>query len=293
VADQIRAFSPVGEHLIVEDLPRILVKGKPYVLENWIDKRANAKRYSWIGKHGVYLVQMDGNRKLNSFWSCSECDRVGQSQLYSTGTTSTAERHLRDKHGVKKPGEIGQLSSSRNVAAMQILGAKRRIIADVPTTADAGTLFKEALIQWVVKANIPLTGPEAPEFRHLIEISSLGSNNLLDLVPTGDTLRTWIVNEFLDWKNGIKDQLLHTAQSKVHLSFDMGTSEGTTMSLIAVVAHYLDSEFANQSRLIALRRIYGPHSGDNMANTLMDVIREFEIADRLGYFMVDNAELND
>jgi hypothetical protein len=43
----------------------------------------------------------------------------------------------------------------------------------------------------MVKANVPLIGPEDEEFRNLIEIASLGSNNLVDLVPTGDTMRTW------------------------------------------------------------------------------------------------------
>jgi len=31
------------------------------------------------------------------------------------------------------------------------------------------------------------TGPEDEEFHNLMEIASLGSNNLVDLVPTGDT----------------------------------------------------------------------------------------------------------
>lgn len=39
--------------------------------EDRIDKKANAKRYSWIGHHGVYLVEMDGNRKVNTLWSCN------------------------------------------------------------------------------------------------------------------------------------------------------------------------------------------------------------------------------
>jgi hypothetical protein len=293
VAEQISTLSPAGERLAIEDLPRIILKGKRYVQESWIDKRANAKRYSWIGNHGSYLVEMKENHKLGTFWSCNECDRLGGSQLYDTGTTSNAERHLWSKHGIKKLSGANEVPASPNVIAMQILGCKRRKINDVPTTADASNLFKDTLVRWMVKANIPLIGPEDQEFRNLIEIASLGSNNLVNLIPTGDTLRTWIIKEFEERKIEIRTQLLHRAQSKIHLSFDLWTSEGTTMSLMAVVAHFLDTAFVNRTRLIALRRLYGSHSGENMARVLIDVIQEFRITDRLGYFMIDNAESND
>jgi hypothetical protein len=213
-------------------------------------------------------------------------------KLYDTGTTSNAERHLWSKHSIKRPGS--KVSTPKcNVMAGQVLGAKRQKLHDVPTTADAGVLFRQTLVQWMVKANIPSHGAGAPEFRRLIEVSSLGSNNIVDLVPTGDTLRTWIVHEFQQQKKEIRNQLQSRARSKIHLSFDIWTSEGNTLSLMAVVAHYLDKDFVNPTRLIALRRLLGPHSGANMAETLIDVMSDFGIADQLGYFMTDNAESND
>jgi hypothetical protein len=102
IAEQISTFTAHGEGFAIEDLPRISVKRNLDVQEASIDRRANAKRYSWIGDHGKYLVKMDGNRKLNTFWSCTECDRVGDSQLYDTGTTSNAERHLLNKHRIQE-----------------------------------------------------------------------------------------------------------------------------------------------------------------------------------------------
>ena len=237
---------------------------------------------------------MDGNRKLNTFWSCTECDRLGDNQLYDTGTTSNAERHLLNKHRIRKPGSaIAAVSPSSSVIAMQILEVKRRKVGDIPTTADTGDLFRTILVRWMVKANIPLTGPEDEEFRNLLEIASLGANNLVDLVPTGDTMRRWILKKFDDRKVEIKSQLLHNAQSKIHLSFDLWTSDGTTMSLMAVVAHYLDKSFTNRTRLLAMRRLFGSHSGENMSKLLVGIIEEFELTDRLGYFMVDTADSND
>ena len=49
---------------------------------------------------------------------------------------------------------------------------------------------------------------------------------------------------------------------KTYLSFDLWTSDGTTMSLIVVVAHYLDKSFVNRTRLVAMRRLYDSHLGE-------------------------------
>ena len=46
-------------------------------------------------------------------------------------------------------------------------------------------------------------------------------------------------------------------------------------------------------RLLALRRLHGRHGGENQAALLIQIIKEFEITDRLGYFVTDNAFNND
>jgi hypothetical protein len=296
IGEQINDFAHLDTLLSVEDLPRITVKRKQYVQEERINKKQNSKRYSWIGQHGLYLVQMNENIKGETFWSCNSCDKARDSQLYKTGTSGNAERHLKNKHDIKNPRDLSTTlssSASANVRTMQILGAKRQKIRDTPTTTDAADLFKMTLIRWIIKANIPLTGPEDEEFHCLIDLASLGSNHLVNLVPTGDTIRTWILKEFNHRKQDIKQQLLEDAEGKIHLSFDLWTSDGTTMSIMAVVAHYLDKSFINRTRLIALRRLYGSHSGENMAKILISVIQEFEITKRLGYFMMDNDATND
>jgi hypothetical protein len=55
-----------------------------------------------------------------------------------------------------------------------------------------------------------------------------------------------------------------------------------SMSIMAVVAHYLDRDFVNRSRLIALRRLQGPHSDETMVALLVNIIQEFEISDESG-----------
>jgi len=62
---------------------------------------------------------------------------------------------------------------------------------------------------------------------------------------------------------------------------------------MAVVAYYYDNFYINRTRLIALRRLRDSHSGENMASVLVEIVQEYEIAERVGFLIIDNAENND
>ncbi|KID81510.1 transposase-like protein [Metarhizium guizhouense ARSEF 977] len=64
-------------------------------------------------------------------------------------------------------------------------------------------------------------------------------------------------------------------------------------ALLGLHAHYLDASYKVQSRLLALRRVWGSHSGDNQATTIYGVFGEYGIRDRIGAGVCDNASSND
>ena len=43
----------------------------------------------------------------------------------------------------------------------------------------------------------------------------------------------------------------------------------------------------------SLRELDGKHSGQNIAGCIMQVINDYGIASKVGYFMMDNADNND
>lgn len=45
--------------------------------------------------------------------------------------------------------------------------------------------------------------------------------------------------------------------------------------------------------LLAIRQLYGSHSGENQAEIIIQVIDEFNLQARVGYFVTDNAKNND
>jgi hypothetical protein len=88
----------------------------------------------------------------------------------------------------------------------------------------------------------------------------------------------------------IKKDLL--SKSLVHLSFDMWTSP-SSMGMIAVVVHHISRFGEVRDCLLALKRVTGAHSGENMAHLLILVIKYYELHDQLGYFVLNNISSND
>ncbi len=45
--------------------------------------------------------------------------------------------------------------------------------------------------------------------------------------------------------------------------------------------------------LIAVRELHGPHSGENQAEVIIQVIKDYALECKIGYFVTDNATNND
>jgi hypothetical protein len=110
-----------------------------------------------------------------------------------------------------------------------------------------------------------------------------------------DAMRNWAKEEFSFGKIEMK-KILHQALSKVHISFDIWTSPYSTYAFLGVVAHFITKTrgpTTTESILLAMRRMYASHSGEDIAKVLRDVLVDFELVDKVGVFMADNAETND
>jgi hypothetical protein len=70
---------------------------------------------------------------------------------------------------------------------------------------------------------------------------------------------------------------LQTATTKIHLSFDLWISPGRRLSLLGVVAHYLDATFTLRAILLALPQMHGSHTAVNLSVQLESLLRYFKI----------------
>jgi hypothetical protein len=116
--------------------------------------------------------------------------------------------------------------------------------------------------------------------------------HLADQIPwSRQSMGRLLDDTYKSKKDEIKQEL-SDALTKIHLEFDLWTSPNRH-AVMAVTAHFLDRQGKHQSRLLALRRQLGCHSGESLAVTLGQVVREWKIEDRVGTVISDNASSND
>jgi hypothetical protein len=140
-----------------------------------------------------------------------------------------------------------------------------------------------------VVAHIALSCVEIEEFRALIKLLNEGIFEFL--YKTGDTIKRLVLADFKRRKERVKNDL-HTARSKIYISFDLWTSLNR-LAMVGVVAYYLTSDLISRSLLIGLRSLEGPYTGENLAACVIDVLIDFELGSLVGYFVSDNDSTND
>ena len=64
------------------------------------------------------------------------------------------------------------------------------------------------------------------------------------------------------------------------------------LAILGIVAHYTSESGQLEYSVLALKELDGKHSGPNMADCVMDIINDYGIASKVGYFMMDNADNN-
>jgi hypothetical protein len=55
----------------------------------------------------------------------------------------------------------------------------------------------------------------------------------------------------------------------------------------------MDNIYTVRTKLLSLKRLRRSYLGENLAQVIIKFIDEYEIADRLGFFVLDNASSND
>jgi len=146
------------------------------------------------------------------------------------------------------------------------------------------------LVEWIVVLHITFSQVENDWFRRFLAVLS---PSLETWIPrAGNTVRAWILAEFERRQEEVKKRL-QKSKSRIHLSFDLWTSPNN-MAFVGVVGHYMTSEYKVETVLLGLRRLHGTHSGENIAEAIVKVIRKYGLTgDQIGWFVLDNATSND
>jgi hypothetical protein len=109
-------------------------------------------------------------------------------------------------------------------------------------------------------------------------------------MPSRTTLSRWVAKAY-DQQIDVAKTVVRLAIIRINLSFDLWTS-GNQLALLGLVAHFLGHSGAPQTALLSLPRQKESHCGHNISETVAEIIHEFDIGSKLGYFVTDNASSN-
>ncbi|KAK9444136.1 uncharacterized protein VB005_01882 [Metarhizium brunneum] len=271
------------------DLPTVHIGCKRYIPEEYIANKNRKGRRSWIQAYGFFLTEVSPDlRTLQTYWVCSKCDEHGKSSLFVASNTTSPIEHLRRSHLITQTDQsLG--NAEDDSACADIYPPSKRRCVELPTARCNVNKAKELTVGWIVTANLPFTAPSNPYLRRILDLhdASLAKEVPWSRQSVRDTMR-----KLFEVKKGAISIQLEKAITRISFSFDMWTSPNR-YALLGLHAHYLDASYKLESRLLALRRVWGSHSGDNQAATIYGVFGEYGISDRIGAGVCDNASSND
>jgi hypothetical protein len=203
--------------------------------------------------------QYSGKAQL---WYCKYCVE------YRCKSTTTARGHLLSQHGIdtKEVGISTQQAPSPTVSVDQI---------------------NKALIQLIVRRNLPFRAVEWPEMRTLLSLAGLEKG----AISTHSSVSNRINSLWLTAKDDVRIRL-QSSLSIIHIAADIWTSPNRYLFL-GVCAHFVDQETSQLVRVLLGLRPILTHRGDEQAIELFQVLEDFGIPQKIGYFIGDNHPSND
>ena len=63
--------------------------------------------------------------------------------------------------------------------------------------------------------------------------------------------------------------------------------------MLGIISYFIDYNFKARTVLLGLKRLIGSHSGENMAQLLIEAVKTYKLAKVLGFCVLDNAGDND
>ncbi|KAK5995167.1 Putative AC9 transposase-like protein [Cladobotryum mycophilum] len=281
-------FNPNGRDTI-ENLPTAIWRGRRFVLEEMISRKGSRGRTSWIRKEGLFVQEiLADNKPGDVFWICRRCDEDGSllKPLKSAATTATTD-HLKKKHRIEEHNITDSSSSSQ--ANTTPAPFKRPRNKETLHTRSYIQKLEELLLAFLINNDLPFSVFEDPYIR---EFSYQLEPDVTSQISWSRTRQRHSLKSLFNSKKGIIQAEMHNAITRIHLGFDLWTSPNR-LAIMAVTGHFLDHSGKQQQRLLALRQQSGAHTGENLANTLLQAIQDWDINNRIGTVISDNASNND
>jgi hypothetical protein len=202
-------------------------------------------------------------------WQCNYCS----TSCVSISTTPP-RNHLEAVHGVVDPKGEGHKDPKQ-----PIFDIRPPIRRDV---------LRKLIVEWIVERRHAFSETQSLALRKIFEYLNPKSTIAL---KTRNTVKADTDKYFAAAKATVKERLSQ-ARSRIHISYDLWSSPNHK-AMIAIVAHWTAEDYEVKTALLAIREVHGGHTGESIASIVFPVLKEYEIHDRFGYYIGDNATNND
>ncbi|KAF6524787.1 hypothetical protein HZS61_010582 [Fusarium oxysporum f. sp. conglutinans] len=223
---------------------------------------------------------------------CKRC----RNPSWSTHISSNARYHLKKAHHIF----VREDSSSQNKRQLAIENAFARTTArqlQQVREHERNTLrsvinvdaFREAQMLLSAHRHLPLNFVTWPEYQALLTAVNPAVQEFL--TDSGNTVAADLDRAYDAHQQSVKKWLEH-ARSLVHIAMDVWSSP-QRKAYVAVHAQWVDEAYKPRKALLGLPNLRRSHAGAAMTPHLMEIIRKYHLAPRIGYFTGDNDAKND
>ncbi|KAI2964925.1 hypothetical protein CBS147323_6033 [Aspergillus niger] len=140
----------------------------------------------------------------------------------------------------------------------------------------------------ITSLRLPFQVVENSAFQQLLNLIHSGTDRLE--LPSAKTLRRRLRDAVVEQHTSQLNDLPEGA--KVSLALDCWTSP-FQQAFMAITAYFIDSDWNYRELLLGFEPLHGPHSGSNLSDVLLDLLRDRHLVDRIFTVTTDNATNND
>ncbi|OAQ57414.2 transposase-like protein [Pochonia chlamydosporia 170] len=240
------------------------------------------------------------DNSYHEIWYCKHCDSAKKPNSVTTNL-SRARKHLRDFHGIRVVERVegSDLKKQQHGIITDMFGRQEERQANRNLDEEKYLVnginipaFEEALARLLAVRNIAHSFIQYPEFHAVILSCNYMARDVL--LRSRRAVPKLLENTFALHKQGLVGKLRNCLSSMVHFTIDMWTSSEQKAAYQAIVAHFVDAETREVAQaLLSLREFKGSHSGELQAKVFLEVIEEYGLSEKVGYFTMDNHDAND
>jgi hypothetical protein len=221
---------------------------------------------------------------------CKYCD-------WAKISTTNFRSHLLKQHQIscqKDPSNCTNASIQQLLelyANLKVQQGTKPLDDELLKAAINKAAIKQCLIDLVVVRSLSLSIIEWPEFHAFCRALNPEIDSVTALPTSHNTITSWIEESFLQKKDLVRKSL-QSARSRIHLSVDIWTTPNNHLAM-AICGHFVNVDEQLQITLLALRHVTG-HAGEvQFEEALLPVLEEYEIIQKIGAIIGDNAGTND